>query len=74
MFTKYEKIAIERGYKVLPNGICINSKGVEVGTKGTSKTNPYYSIWIRIDTKKYLSQFIEFKLIKNLEIKYMKKI
>lgn len=52
MFTKYEKIAIERGYKVLPNGICINFKGVEVGTKGTSKTNPYYSIWIRIDTKK----------------------
>ena len=56
----YEKIAIEKGYKVLDSGICLNPKGVKVGTKGTSKTNPYYSIWIRIDTKKISIPNIKF--------------
>lgn len=52
MFTEYEKIAIERGYKVLMDGTCLNSRGKSVGSNETSKTNPYPFICIRLDGKK----------------------
>ena len=52
MFTENEKIALDKGYKILEDGSIQNPKGIII--KGNKTTNGYLEIKIRIGSNKWI--------------------